>query len=182
MIVTDIRFRLYNKKDIDVIKNIIIREQPSSPVFIYETNRFIDINFEADYEHWEINEKIEAEFSDYYFTDDPEDGNVEIRIQLSRQQPPYSTDGWGRPIQDPLDETKYLVKPTNNSTNENPKFNPTVKVLFGEEKEREYFVNVVPGISEPSNKKGYLILNEFTELVKNRDVELLENTLFETPS
>ena len=99
---------------------------------------------------------------------------------MSRQQPPYSTDGWGRPIQDPLDETKYLVKSTNNSTNELPKFNPIVKVLF-EEEEREYFVNVVPGISEPSNKRGYLILNEFTELVKDRDVELLENTLFDTP-
>jgi len=49
-------------------------------------------------------------FPEYEFITDLEKGRKEIRLQISRYQSELSTDGWGRRIENPLDETKYLIK------------------------------------------------------------------------
>jgi len=44
--------------------------------------------------------------SGYEFTSSLERGRKEISIEISRYQSEFSTDGWGRRIENPLNETQ----------------------------------------------------------------------------
>ncbi|HUI33189.1 MAG TPA: hypothetical protein VLY84_06205 [Dysgonamonadaceae bacterium] len=157
MIETDISIIINRKSDIDLIEQKIIENNFRSPVYILEFEENFQIKTTSDYEEWELDNLILSSFPEYEFTTDLEKGRKEIRLQISRYQSELSTDGWGRRIENPLDETKYLIK---KSVQKSPKFNPTIKVLFGDE-EQFYQVNIIDGINEATNEKGFLLLNEF---------------------
>lgn len=157
MIETHISITINRKTDIDLIEQKIIENKIQFPVYIREYEFSYQINFTSDYEEWELDTAILNSFPGYEFTTDLERGRKEIRVQISRYQSELSTDGWGRRIENPLDETKYLVKATANKTE---KFNPKIKVLF-EDKEQYYFVNIVDGVNSTTEEKGFLLLDHF---------------------
>lgn len=174
MITTEITILINRKSDINVIKRAIVSQRLQSPVYIIEYDNHYQINVSSDYEHWELDNAILACFPNYEFTSHLASGKKEIRLQLSRYQSEFSIDGWGRQIEDPLNETKYLVRKAEKRT---INFNPEVKVLFGEE-EQTYYINIVSGIKRSTQEQGFLILNDFKS--KNREVEILEKKLYKT--
>ncbi|TXD84635.1 hypothetical protein ESY86_05390 [Subsaximicrobium wynnwilliamsii] len=116
-------------------------------------------------------------FTDYEFTENLKKGRKEIRLQISRYQSELYTDGWGRPLENPLNETKYLVK---KSKNKLTRFNPRITVLF-EDKEQSYYVNIVDGVNKNTDEKGFLLLNEFRNKDTNDKSEILKDRLYKTP-
>ncbi|RZJ47179.1 MAG: hypothetical protein EOO44_22410 [Flavobacterium sp.] len=103
-----------------------------------------------------------------------EKGRKEIRIQVFRYQDEYSTNGWGRPIENPLNETKYLVR---KSKNRAEKFRPSIKVLFGD-KEQYYYVNIVNGINKANNEKGFLLVDNFRNDNEDNSGDILKDKLY----
>lgn len=175
MIETQISILINRKSDTELIKNCIIKRKIQFPIYICEYEENFAVNFTSDYEEWELDNKILNCFPEYEFTENLEKGRKEIRLQISRYQSELCTDGWGRPIENPLDETKYLIK---KSKKKSKKFNPKITVLF-EEKEQNYYVNIVNGINKNSGEKGFLLLNEFKTQVEKSEV--LKDKLYKTP-
>lgn len=176
MIETEIKIVINRKADIAIVKQNIVDSNIQFPVYIFELDNHYEIEFVSDYEEWELDNKILSSFPDYEFTQDPEKGRKEIRLQLIRYQSEFSTDGWGRPIENPLNETKYLIKKSGNLS-EN--FNPKVQVLFGRS-EQNYFINIVDGINKTNDEKGFLLLNDFKTNNEKKDAELLKDRLYKT--
>lgn len=162
MIETEITITVNRKSDIEQVQQKIIENKIRFPVYIREFEYSYQINFTSDYEEWEMDTAILSCFPDYEYTTDLERGRKEIRIQIFRYQSELSTDGWGRPIENPLNETKYLVK---KSINKSEKFNPKIKVLF-EDKEEYYYVNIVNGINKATDEKGFLLLDNLNPKMK----------------
>lgn len=127
MIETEITILVNRKSDIDLIKGKIIDRKILFPIYLFEYESYFKLTFSSDYEEWEIDTSILDSLPDYEFTSELEKGRKEIRLQISRHQSELSTDNWGRPIENPLNETKYLIR---KSKYQNEKFNPHVKVLF----------------------------------------------------
>lgn len=175
MIETQISILINRKSDVELIKNSIIKSQINFPIYICEYEDNFAINFTSDYEEWELDTEILNCFPEYEFTENLEKGRKEIRLQMSRNQSEFCTDSWGRPIENPLNETKYLIKRFKEKLQ---KFNPKITVLF-EDKEQDYYVNIVNGINKGSGEKGFLLLNEF----KSQDdkSEVLKDKLYKTP-
>lgn len=176
MIETTITIVLNRKSDFEIVKEKIIESNFHFPVYIFESENSYKIEFVSDYEEWELDNKILLCFPDFEFTKDLEKGLKEIRIQLTRSQSEFSTDGWGRPIENPIKETKYLIK---KSTDPTEKYYPNIKILFGEN-EQNYFINIVSGINKYNNEKGYLLLNDFKTRNKNKETEVLKDKLYKT--
>lgn len=176
MIETEIKIVINRKADIATVKQNIIDSNIQFPVYIFEFDNHYEIEFVSDYEEWELDSKVLLSFPDYEFTQDPEKGRKEIRLQLIRYQSEFSTDGWGRPIENPLNEIKYLIKKSGNSS-EN--FNPKVEVLFGRSEQR-YFIHVVGGINKANDEKVFLLLNDFKTNNEKKDAELFKDTLYKT--
>lgn len=124
-----------------------------------------------------MDKAILACFSGYEFTSDLERGRKEIRVEISRHQSEFCTDGWGRPIENPLNETKYLVK---KSKEKSERFSSVIKVLF-EETERDYYVNIIDGFNRATKEQGFLLLNEFRVENEDSNVEILKDKLYKTP-
>ncbi|MDM1555367.1 MULTISPECIES: hypothetical protein [Weeksellaceae] len=101
----------------------------------------------------------------------------EIRIQISRYQSEFSTDGWGRRIENPLNETKYLVK---KSVKKVEKFNPVIKVLF-DDHEQYYYVNIVNGINKATEEQGFLLLDDFKTKNEDDSADILKDKLYKSP-
>jgi len=177
MIETEIAITVNRKADIDLIEQKIIENKIMFPVYIREYEFSYQINFTSDYEQWELDTAILSAFPGYEFTTDLDRGRKEIRIQISRYQSELSTDGWGRPIDNPLNETKYLVR---KAVQKAEKFSPTIKVLF-EDKEQYYFVNIVGGTNRATEENGFLILNHFTSN-KTDGATFFKDRLYKTPS
>ncbi len=154
---TEITILVNRKSDIDLIKQKIIERKIEFPIYIFEYENHYQLNFTSDYAEWELDSAILECFPEYEFTSDLERGRKEIRLQISRYQSELSTDDWGRPIENPLDETKYLIK---KSTHKPEGFNTEVKILF-DDNEQSYFINIGKGIDKISGEKGFLLLNEF---------------------
>lgn len=174
MIETEITISINRKSDIDVIKKIIIDANISSPIYIYEYENHFNLALTSDYEQWELDSAILECFSEYEFTSELSNGKKEIRLQLSRYQSELSTDGWGRPIDNPLDETKYLIKKSNNKPED---FNPRVTVMF-EDEESYYYVHTVDGINRATGEKGFLLLNNFQSMECDSNTEHLKDKLY----
>ncbi len=84
-------------------------------------------------------------------------GETEIKLTVHRYQSEYSTDGWGSPIENPLNETLFLIKKQTDEE-QHQTFNPEVIVLYkGEVK--EYYINLVQG--KKGEEKGFLVLVDF---------------------
>lgn len=177
MIETEITILINRKSDIDLIKNEIIRSKIQFPIYLFEFEDYYKLTFSSDYEEWELDTAILESFPNYEYTSDLEKGRKEIRLQISRYQSELSTDGWGRPIENPLNETKYLIR---KSKSRDERFNPNVKVLF-ENNERNYYINIINGIDKTSGKKGFLLLNEFKTNERNSEKEFFKDTLYSTP-
>ncbi|MBS7234088.1 hypothetical protein KHA90_24085 [Flavobacterium psychroterrae] len=177
MIETSIAITVNRKSDIEVLQQKIIENRMQFPVYICEYENSYQINFTSDYEEWELDTAILNCFPDYEFTTDLDRGRKEIRIQISRYQSELSTDGWGRRLENPLDETKYLIK---KSVNKPEKFNPKIKVLF-EDKEQYYYVNIVNGINKANDEKGFLLVNDFKTNNEDDTAEILKDKLYKSP-
>ncbi len=176
MIETEISITVNRKSDLTLLEQAIVGNKFQFPVYILEYEFSYQINFTSDYEEWELDTAILNSFPGYEFTTDLEKGRKEIRVQISRYQSELSTDGWGRRIENPLDETKYLVK---KSVNKPEKFNPKIKVLF-EDKEQYYFVNIVDGVNSATEEKGFLLLDHF----KNNETDeatFFKDRLYKSP-
>lgn len=174
MIETHLSIIVNRKEDIHIIEAILREQNISAPIKILEFEDYYDINFTSDDEEWQIENAIVEAFSNYHFVEDLGKGRKEIRIKLSREQSRFSTDNWGRPLEDPINQTKYLVKESKKKV---LKFSPKIKVLF-ENFDEYYFVNIVPGIDKVNNKKGYLVLNEFREYNKDKKTDFLKEELY----
>jgi hypothetical protein len=168
---TQISILISRKSDTELIKNCIIESKIQFPVYICEYEKDFAINFTSDYEEWELDSKILNCFPGYEFTKNVEKGRKEIRLQISRNQSEFGSYGW---VENPTNETKYLIK---KSKEKLQKFNPRVTVLF-EDKEQDYYVNIVDGINKGSGEKGFLLLNEFKNQVE--DSEFLKDKLYKT--
>jgi len=175
MIETEISITVNRKSDITLLEQTIVGNKFQFPVYIREYEFSYQINFTSDYEEWELDTAILNSFPGYEFTTDLEKGRKEIRIQISRYQSELSTDGWGRRIENPLDETKYLVQA---SVNKLEKFNPKIKVLF-EDKEQYYFVNIADGVNSATEEKGFLLLDHFK--ANNPDEATFFDRLYKSP-
>jgi len=177
MIETYITISVNRKTDIDQIQDIIIKNNIQFPIYFLEYGDSYQINFTSDYEEWELDSAILKCFPEYEYTTELGKGGKEIRIQISRHQSEFSTDGWGRRIENPLNEKKYLIK---KSANKIEKFNPEIKVLF-ENQEQYYYVNIIGGIDEANKKEGFLLLDDFK--VKNEDsnTDFLKDRLHASP-
>jgi len=176
MIETSITISVNRKSDIEIIQQKIIEKSLQFPVYICEYENSYQINFTSDYEEWELDTAILNCFPDYEYTTDLERGRKEIRIQISRYQSELCTDGWGRPLESPLDETKYLIK---KSVNKPENFNPKIKVLF-EDKEQYYYVNIVDGINKATDEKGFLLLDNFKNKIEDNTAEILKDRLYKS--
>lgn len=177
MIETEISITVNRKSDITLLEKTIIENEFQFPVYIREYEFSYQINFTSDYEEWELDTAILNSFPGYEFTTDLEKGRKEIRIQVTRYQSEFSTDGWGRRIENPLNETKYLVKA---SASKPEKFSPKIKVLF-EDKEQYYFINIVNGINRATDEKGFLLLNNFKTKNEDDGAEILPDKLYKSP-
>ena len=176
MIETEISITVNRKSDITLLEQTIVGNKFQFPVYIREYEFSYQINFTSDYEEWELDTAILNSFPGYEFTTDLEKGRKEIRIQISRYQSELSTDGWGRRIENPLDETKYLVKA---SVNNPEKFNPKIKVLF-EDKEQYYFVNIADGVNSTTEEKGFLLLDHF-KANETDEATFFKDRLYKSP-
>jgi hypothetical protein len=176
MIKTEISILINRKSDIDLIKKSIIDSKIQFPVYIMEYEYHYQIRFESDCEEWELDTKILDCFSEYEFTSNLEKGRKEIRLQISRYQSELSTDGWGRPIENPLNEKKYLIK---KSTPTLERFSPRVQVLFKDEAQ-SYYINIVEGINKKTEEEGFLLLSDFKS--QNDAFEnVLKDHLYKSP-
>lgn len=174
MIKTVITITVNRKSDIDIIQQKIIEQKMGSPVYIREYDSRFLIDITSDYEQWEMDTAILDCFAGYEFISAPERGRKETRLQISRYQSPLSLNDWGRPIEDPINETKYLVKRSNN---EPEKLNQQIRVLF-EGTERHYYINIVDGINENTEEKGFLLLNNLRTKNESDDVDFLKDKLY----
>ena len=174
---TQVSIIINRKSDLELIKSCYIKSKIRFPVYICEYEENYTTNFTSDYEEWELDTEILKCLSEYEFTENLEKGRKEIRLQISRYQSELCTDGWGRPIENPLNETKYLIK---KSKNKLARFNPRITVLF-EGKEQIYFINFVNGINKNTKEKGFLLLNEFRTKNENNESEILKDRLYKTP-
>lgn len=177
MIEIHISITINRKTDINLIEQKIIENKIQFPVYIREYEFSYQVTFTSDYEEWELDKAILDCFPEYEFTTDLEKGRKEIRIQISRYQSEFSTDGWGRQIENPLDETKYLVK---KSAKRVEKFNSTIKVLF-EDQEQYYYVNIVNGINKSTEEQGFLLLEDFKTKNEDNSTNILKDKLYKSP-
>lgn len=177
MIETEVTILINRKPDIELVKEKIIDRKILFPIYLFEYESYFKLTFSSDYEEWELDTAILDSLPDYEFTTDLEKGRKEIRLQISRFQSELSTDGWGRPIEDPLNETKYLIRKSKSQTE---RFNPQVKVFF-ENQERDYYINIISGIDKTSGKKGFLLLNEFKTNERKSETEFFKDRLYSTP-
>jgi len=176
MIEIEITILINQKSDVDLVKEKIIDAKFQFPIYLFKYESHYKLTFTSDYEEWELDKAILDSFPDYEFTSDLEKGRKEIRLQISRCQSELSTDGWGRPIENPMNETKYLVRKSKNQLEIS---NPVVKVLF-ENDERDYYINIVKGIDKKSGKEGFLLLNEFKTDKRDSETNFFKERLYST--
>jgi len=178
MVETEITILVNRKSDIDLIKEKIIGQEILFPIYLFEYESYFKLTFSSDYEEWELDTAILNSLPEYEFTSDLEKGRKEIRLQISRYQSEFSTDNWGRAIENPFNETKYLIR---KSKSQAEGFNSHVKVLF-ESEEQNYYINIVGGIDKNSGKEGFLILNEFKTNERDRETDFFRDRLYSTAS
>lgn len=172
---THIYISVNRKTDIEIIKSILIKNEIEFPIYMMEYEKHIGIKFTSDYEEGELNNHICNAFSEYELTTDPDRGKKEIRLEISRFQNELISE-WGGRIENPLNETKYLIK---KSAKVDVKFNPIVKVLFGTD-EKSYHINIIPGINNGTQEKGFLLLNEFKEEADPEETDFFPDRLYKT--
>jgi len=178
MIETEITILINRKSDIEVVRREIVASKIQFPIYLLEYEEHYQLNFTSHYEEWELDSAILRCYPDYELTSELERGRKEIRIQFSRYQSDLSTDDWGRPIENPLKETKYLVKRSNSKP---VQFNPEIRVWFGAD-EQAYYINIVKGVNRRTDEKGFLLLNNFKKKNEGDQVQIINDRLYQTPN
>ncbi len=172
----DISFdiELYCKDDLDILVELLKKEGIARPVSIIELSNCYTIKFNSEYHHAGIEFQLSAIFEEYEFRPQIENGTSEIKLRISMTQSPLSTDNWDRRFNsDPVHSVSYLVKKEKeeNVITVNPKF----RVLFGSD-EREYILNIVPGMNKTTEEKGFMVVKTIGD--RNEKPDLLINELF----
>lgn len=175
MIETEITILVNRKSDLDSIKSEVVDLKLDVPVYICEYQSFFEMSFVSKYEQWELDSALLKLFPEYEFVKDLGNGEREIRLQISRYQSELCSDGWGRPIEDPVREIKYLVlrQPSNIEL-----LKPRVKVLFGTS-EQEYYINITEGRNRKTGQEGYILINEFKLPDYTNDSQVYKNRLYQ---
>ncbi|GEN68556.1 hypothetical protein [Chryseobacterium rhizosphaerae] len=176
MIETQLYISVNRKTDLEKIKEILMLSKIESPVYIAEYGQHFGINFRSQHEEWQIDTRICESFPGYELTTDLHRGKKEIRLEISRYQSELCTTKWGSPIDNPLNETKYLIK----KTVETPiTFSPEVRVLFGSI-EKTYYINIISGIKESTDEKGFLLAKEFKNQADPKTADFFPDRLYKT--
>lgn len=161
MIETEITIELNRLSDLDKIKGVLKRQKIQVPIYILEYDSNVSVKFAVDYEFYELNDAIANCYNGYEFISDLGSGPNEILMKIYRYQSPLQSDGWGRQIENPLNEILYLVKKVKTQI-AIPK--SKVTVLF-EDLEKEYFINIGLGKRKGTDEKGFLVLEGFDHLL-----------------
>ncbi len=145
------------EEDLKQVHRVFKEAQIDFPIFFIDLEGAIKIEFTSDYEEYELVKEIEKLFEGYEFKKMLPLGETEIKLVLHRYHSPFSTDGWGGPIENPINEILYLIKqPTAKEKKQD--FKPTVAVSYkGEVK--EYHINLIHG--KKGEEKGFLVLKDF---------------------
>lgn len=158
MIETSISITLNRKSDIALVKRAIKNCNIVFPVFILEFENSYIVKLTSDYEYYEIDKAITSELTEYEFQEELVGEKINIRMKIERYQSPHSTDGWGRYIEDPLNQTLYLID--KNQTSEQI-YIPKISVVQNNTEE-DYFINITEG--RKGEETGYVILNSFQNI------------------
>ncbi|HEY8690782.1 MAG TPA: hypothetical protein VIM07_16210 [Chitinophagaceae bacterium] len=173
----DISFdiELNDKEDLNTLTSILKQLGLEKPIYIVELENAYLINFESEYQYdGEIENEMIKVYSDYEFTGEIGTGQRNIKMIIRSTQSPLSSDNWGRQLNsDTIEKVKYFIKKSEAHENTSP--NPVFKVLL-DDFEKEYTVNIVPGINSATNEKGFLVVKEITSEIEKPD--LLINELF----
>ncbi len=177
MLDIDINIELFDKRDINIIKDILIEQKIDSPICIIEYPDSFLIKINSSYEEYEIDKTIQESFEEYEFTEYLGNGMEEIRISIQRIQNSSSTDGWGRGLNyDNIETKKYLVRKGSNRI-KNLKPSQRLKVLFCDV-EKEYMIGISKGVNKVTNEKGFVIID--SKKTNSDEPEMLKNKLFKT--
>lgn len=176
---TEITILINRKSDLDLIKQKIIDSNIQFPVYILEFENHYRISFTSDPGEWELETAILSCFPQYEFIGHPGTGRKEIRLELSRYESEFATDGWGGRNENPVNETKYLIKKT--IKNDKPvRFSQKITVLF-DDQEFFYQTNIIDGINKRTEERGFVLLNNFREPVEKENSEILQDRMYKSP-
>lgn len=163
---------LYNKKDIELLEMLLKEWKIDAPIIVIEYETKFKINFTSEYEYWDLDDQITDSLSDYEFTSNLGSGGKKIRMEVSRVQLPFSTDNWGRPLENLINDTKYLIR-KHQKVSDNR--NSLIRVWFGKEN-KNYFTNIIEVVTS-KNQEGFAILNDFNQN-KPKIEEFYKNQFF----
>lgn len=166
---------LNDKEDLNALTFILKQLGLEKPIYIVELESAYLISFESEYQYnGEIENQMIKVFPDYEFTNEAGPMLLNIKMIIRSTQSPFSSDNWGRQLNsDTIEKVKYFIKKSEKVENTCP--NPVFKVLL-DDFEKEYTVNIVPGINSATNEKGYLVVKEIESEIEKPD--LLINELF----
>jgi hypothetical protein len=169
MLDISVQIQLNDKADLESLKTVLKRQGIEKPIYIIELANGFQIDYESEYHSTEIEYDLLPYFPDYEFAEYVGSGQL-IRMIISNTQSPMSTDNWGRPFNsDSIETTKYLVKKANEESTVPTNPNPTFKVMFGDI-EKEYTVNIVPGVNRATNQEGFIVVKTKTEQTEKPDL------------
>lgn len=167
-----IQIAINRKDDLEAILPIIMRQKIKNPVYIIENSNSYTMQFETDYNYYEIDTEIVKVFEGYEFQEDLGNGRREIRLSIYRCQLPFSTTDWGRPLNtDSVETTTYLVKKSKKEIIED--VNPSFKVLFGHEV-KEYSLYIHEGYDEKKQEKVFFAFRDKNKLEEKADGFLVQ--------
>jgi hypothetical protein len=147
---------LNDRKQIQLLIHAIADHSPEHPVYIVQLEDSMQVTFDSAWGMTEIEREFAAHFPDYEYTEDISDGQEEILLSITRMQHPTSSNSWGQTWnEDTMVSYKYLVKKREREPAKPP--HPIFWVLFGNEL-KEYWVHVVPGYTEGTDRKGFLVI------------------------
>lgn len=176
MLDISIDIRLNNKSDLVKVVDVLKHQYIDKPIYIVELSNSFQIIFDSEYEHFEIETEVANIYPGYEFVSDLDKGRREIKITIHRSKSPFSSDDWGRRFNsDSIETTTYLVRKSRIGNEKKEEPNQTFRVLFGEI-EKEYTVNIVPGINKSTEEKGFIIVKDSND--EKEKVKLLINQLF----
>lgn len=135
------------------------------PIFFIDLDSTIKIQFTSDYEEYELLADIKNSFKGYELKEKLGLGENTIRLTIHRYQSISSTDGWGRPLENPLDETFFLVKMPA-SEDQKPQLHPKVIVSYKQELQT-YYINLVT--AKEDEIKGFRLIKDFENNLYGKD-------------
>lgn len=165
-------------KDFDKVVGILKRQGIEKPIFITNQAEY-SINFESDYEHYELVSEMKLTFPEYECFDYIGLGKNEIEIIVSRIQNAHSTDDWGRSLNtNNITTTLYFIKREQTATDHDESSN-TIRVLIDQTQEKHINVNIVNGKNKNTGERGFLVVKKSGE---GEEPEYLMNRLFKSES